>query len=76
LKLEVLRDFADGGLTGEGLMAGLVALINDTRESLDEMPGTRNGDRRGPPRSQTEPERSDDGEGKPSTQPPEQPRPA
>jgi hypothetical protein len=58
-------------------MAGLVALINDTRESLAEMPGARDGGLRGPPRSQTEPERpDDDGEGKPPTQPPEQPRPA
>jgi TRAP-type uncharacterized transport system substrate-binding protein len=34
LKCKVLNDFADGGLTGEGLMAGIIALINDTRESL------------------------------------------
>jgi hypothetical protein len=56
-------------------MAGLVALINDTRESLAEMPGVRDGDLRGPPRRQTETERPD-GEGKPANQPPEQPRPA
>jgi TRAP-type uncharacterized transport system substrate-binding protein len=37
LKCEVLQDFADGGLKGEGLMAGIIALINDTRESLAGM---------------------------------------
>jgi hypothetical protein len=34
LKSEAIRDFADGGLKGEGLLAGVVALINDTRSSL------------------------------------------
>ena len=34
LKCRVLKDFAEGGLRGEGLMAGIIALINDTRESL------------------------------------------
>jgi hypothetical protein len=37
LKCKVLNDFADGGLRGEGLMAGIIALINDTRESLAGM---------------------------------------
>src|SRR5262249_16391811 len=37
LKCEVLEDFAEGGLRGEGLMAGIIALINDTRESLRGM---------------------------------------
>jgi len=37
LKCKVLDDFADGGLRGEGLMAGIIALINDTRESLAGM---------------------------------------
>jgi protein-S-isoprenylcysteine O-methyltransferase Ste14/TRAP-type uncharacterized transport system substrate-binding protein len=37
LKHDILNDFADGGLQGEGLLAGLVALINDTRESLASM---------------------------------------
>jgi len=37
LKCNVLREFADGGLKGEGLMAGIIALINDTRESLAAM---------------------------------------
>jgi protein-S-isoprenylcysteine O-methyltransferase Ste14 len=37
LKHDILMDFADGGLQGEGLMAGLIALINDTRESLASM---------------------------------------
>jgi hypothetical protein len=41
LKHDVLNDFADDGLQGEGLLAGLVALINDTRESLSSM-GARN----------------------------------
>ena len=34
LKHDVLMDFAEGGLQGEGLMAGIIALINDTRESI------------------------------------------
>jgi hypothetical protein len=34
LKSEGVRDFADGGLKGEGLLAGVVALVNDTRSSL------------------------------------------
>jgi TRAP-type uncharacterized transport system substrate-binding protein len=37
LKCKVLDDFAEGGLKGEGLMAGIIALINDTRESLARM---------------------------------------
>jgi TRAP-type uncharacterized transport system substrate-binding protein len=37
LKCEVLQDFAEGGLRGEGLMTGIIALINDTRESLAGM---------------------------------------
>ena len=42
LKCKVLNDFADGGLRGEGLMAGIIALINDTRESLAGMVTARN----------------------------------
>jgi hypothetical protein len=34
LKSEAIRDFADGGPKGEGLLAGVVALVNDTRSSL------------------------------------------
>jgi hypothetical protein len=34
LKCRAVMDFADGGLKGEGLMHGIVALINDTRNSL------------------------------------------
>jgi TRAP-type uncharacterized transport system substrate-binding protein len=45
LKCKVLQDFADGGLRGEGLMAGIIALINDTRDSLAGLVGARNGDR-------------------------------
>jgi TRAP-type uncharacterized transport system substrate-binding protein len=43
LKCKVLKDFAEGGLRGEGLMAGVIALINDTRESLAGMATARNG---------------------------------
>jgi TRAP-type uncharacterized transport system substrate-binding protein len=43
LKCEVLEDFAEGGLKGEGLMAGIIALINDTRESLAGMVTVQNG---------------------------------
>jgi TRAP-type uncharacterized transport system substrate-binding protein len=43
LKCRVLKDFAEGGLRGEGLMAGIIALINDTRESLAGMATARNG---------------------------------
>ena len=45
LKCKVLKDFEAGGLTGEGLMAGIIALINDTRESLAGMVMERNGAR-------------------------------
>lgn len=34
LKSEAIRDFAEGGLKGEGLLAGVAALVNDTRSSL------------------------------------------
>jgi hypothetical protein len=34
LKSEAIRDFADGGLKGEGVRAGVTALVNDTRSSL------------------------------------------
>jgi hypothetical protein len=37
LKCRVLEDFAQGGLQGEGLMASIIALINDTRISLAGM---------------------------------------
>jgi TRAP-type uncharacterized transport system substrate-binding protein len=42
LKCKVLEEFAVGGLRGEGLMAGIIALINDTRESLLAMETARN----------------------------------
>jgi TRAP-type uncharacterized transport system substrate-binding protein len=42
LKCKVLDDFAEGGLRGEGLMAGIIALINDTRESLAGLVTARN----------------------------------
>ena len=34
LKSEAVRQFAEGGLKGEGLLSGIVALVNDTRNSL------------------------------------------
>jgi hypothetical protein len=37
LKCEALKDFADGGMKGEGLMSGIAALVNDTRDSLAHM---------------------------------------
>ena len=43
LKCKVLKEFAEGGLRGEGLMAGIIALINDTRESLAGMATAWNG---------------------------------
>jgi hypothetical protein len=37
LKHHAVKDFAEGGLLGEGLIAGIIALINDTRETLARM---------------------------------------
>jgi TRAP-type uncharacterized transport system substrate-binding protein len=34
LKSRALQDFASGGLKGEGLMSGILSLVNDTRASL------------------------------------------
>jgi hypothetical protein len=34
LKSRALQDFANGGLKGEGLISGIVSLVNDTRSSL------------------------------------------
>jgi hypothetical protein len=48
LKCKVLKDFAAGGLKGEGLMAGIIALIHDTRESLAALAAAPNGARQGP----------------------------
>jgi TRAP-type uncharacterized transport system substrate-binding protein len=45
LKCKVLEDFAEGGLRGEALMAGIIALINDTRESLASLGPAGNGAR-------------------------------
>jgi TRAP-type uncharacterized transport system substrate-binding protein len=42
LKCTVLKDFAAGGLKGEGLLTGIVALINDTRKSLATMVAPQN----------------------------------
>jgi TRAP-type uncharacterized transport system substrate-binding protein len=48
LKCRVLEDFAEGGLRGEALMAGIIALINDTRHSLAGMVTARDGSRETP----------------------------
>jgi TRAP-type uncharacterized transport system substrate-binding protein len=48
LKCKVLKDFAEGGLRGEGLMAGIIALINDTRVSLAGIGSARNEGRQSP----------------------------
>jgi hypothetical protein len=48
LKCKVLEDFAAGGLKGEGLMASIIALINDTRESLAGMATAGNGAKQSP----------------------------
>jgi hypothetical protein len=54
LKCRALKDFAEGGLKGEGLMAGIIALINDTRESLAGMETARNEARGTPSHDQVE----------------------
>jgi TRAP-type uncharacterized transport system substrate-binding protein len=54
LKCAVLKDFAAGGLKGEGLMAGIIALINDTRESLAGMVAARTGARQRPASDEVE----------------------
>jgi TRAP-type uncharacterized transport system substrate-binding protein len=48
LKCKVLKDFAAGGMKGEGLLAGIIALINDTRGSLAGMVTAQNGTRQTP----------------------------
>jgi hypothetical protein len=45
LKHEALKEFEEGGLKGEGLMAGIIALINDTRQSLAGMVPARSSER-------------------------------
>jgi hypothetical protein len=40
LKSRALQDFASGGLRGEGLMSGIVSLVNDTRASLARLAPT------------------------------------
>jgi hypothetical protein len=45
---KVLEDFAAGGFKGEGLMASIIALINDTRESLAGMATAGNGAKQSP----------------------------
>ncbi len=40
LKSRALQDFANGGLKGEGLMSGIVSLVNDTRASLARLTAT------------------------------------
>jgi hypothetical protein len=41
LKSRALQDFASGGLRGEGLMQGIVSLVNDTRSSLARLAPTQ-----------------------------------
>jgi TRAP-type uncharacterized transport system substrate-binding protein len=41
LKCRAVADFAAGGLKGEGLMQGIIALINDTRNSLARLIAAR-----------------------------------
>jgi hypothetical protein len=55
LKCKVLTDFAEGGLRGEGLMTSIIALINDTRESLARMVTVQNGARPSPAHGNKEP---------------------
>jgi len=50
LKDRALADFANGGLKGEGLMFGIVSLVNDTRESLARLAGEPESEA-APPRS-------------------------
>jgi hypothetical protein len=50
LKCRALEEFAAGGLKGEGLMHGIVALVNDTRQSLPRLqPPLENGERQSGP---------------------------
>jgi TRAP-type uncharacterized transport system substrate-binding protein len=49
LKCKVLQDFSEGGLKGEGLMAGIIALINDTRDSVAGIVSAPNRSRESPP---------------------------
>jgi hypothetical protein len=65
LKSEAIRDFAEGGLKGEGLLAGVTALINDTRSSLA---AERRTPRLRPPLPDVEP-----GDDRPAAKPPETP---
>jgi hypothetical protein len=59
LKCKVLEDFAEGGLKGEGLMAGIIALINDTRGSLAGVVAARNGARQSSALEDSAPVRSE-----------------
>ncbi len=59
LKCRVLEDFAAGGLTGEGLVAGIIALINDTRESLARTLTQRDGPRASPVSSEVADDRGE-----------------
>jgi hypothetical protein len=54
LKCQVVQDFAAGGLKGEGLMSGIIALINDTRESLAGMVTAWDGARQDPVQDKVE----------------------
>jgi hypothetical protein len=52
IKHRAVTDFAQGGLQGEGLMAGIIALINDTRGSLARMTAATNREATDPIRDQ------------------------
>jgi hypothetical protein len=65
IKSEAIRDFAEGGLKGEGLLAGVTALVNDTRSSLGAESRTH---RLHPSSPVAEP-----GDGRPAAGPPDAP---
>jgi hypothetical protein len=37
LKSKVFREYAEGNLRGEGLLSGIISLVNDTRNSLQRL---------------------------------------
>jgi TRAP-type uncharacterized transport system substrate-binding protein len=49
LKARALADFSNGGMKGEGLMFGIVSLVNDTRASLARLSGATDGRTPSPP---------------------------
>ncbi len=59
LKGRAMSDFAEGGLKGEGLMTGIVALIGDTRRSIEHLSPPATADRRSPTTPPAGPGRAD-----------------